>query len=120
MRLTLNHIAGVLRADVRLDGITVVAGQNNTGKSTVGKALWCALNILDNPAWIVERERRASYQRILEEVFSYRLFASSVGRSRIGLITDLARTLIDNSANGPLTRDYVLEEILSRGRDFLD
>lgn len=40
MRLHLSNIGAVAQADVRLDGITVLAGENDTGKSTIGKALY--------------------------------------------------------------------------------
>lgn len=33
----------VEEADIKLDGLTVIAGENDTGKSTVGKALFCLL-----------------------------------------------------------------------------
>ena len=32
--------------EIRLDGITVLAGENGTGKSTVGKALFCVFSTL--------------------------------------------------------------------------
>ena len=44
MRLTLENIAKVRKADVEINGITVIAGENNTGKSTVGKALDSVFN----------------------------------------------------------------------------
>lgn len=46
MRLTLENIAKVRKADVEINGITVIAGENNTGKSTVGKALYSVFNSL--------------------------------------------------------------------------
>ena len=46
MRLTLKNIAKVRKADVEINGITVIAGENNTGKSTVGKALYSVFNSL--------------------------------------------------------------------------
>ena len=36
MRLYLKNVGKVSEADIKLDGITVIAGENNTGKSTVG------------------------------------------------------------------------------------
>ena len=41
MRLYLKNVGKVSEADIKLDGITVIAGENNTGKSTVGKMLYC-------------------------------------------------------------------------------
>ena len=41
MRFCIERIGKIEKADVELKGITVIAGENNTGKSTVGKALYC-------------------------------------------------------------------------------
>ena len=41
MKLTLENIGKIGTALVEINGITVIAGENNTGKSTVGKALYC-------------------------------------------------------------------------------
>lgn len=40
MRIKLNNIGKVINADVKIDGITVIAGENDTGKSTIGKTLF--------------------------------------------------------------------------------
>ena len=39
MRLLLNNFAKIREADINIDGIAVIVGLNNSGKSTVGKAL---------------------------------------------------------------------------------
>ena len=39
MKLRIQNFAKIKEADIILDGITVIAGNNNTGKSTVGKIL---------------------------------------------------------------------------------
>ena len=44
MKLYLENFAKIKKADIELNGITVIAGENNTGKSTVGKALYCIFN----------------------------------------------------------------------------
>lgn len=40
MKLHIENLAKIKQADINVDGITVIAGSNNTGKSTVGKALF--------------------------------------------------------------------------------
>jgi len=40
MKLYLKNIGMIKEADVRLDGLAVIAGENDTGKSTVGKMLF--------------------------------------------------------------------------------
>lgn len=47
MELTINDIGRVGRANVQLQGITVVAGANSTGKSTVSKSLYAVLEMMD-------------------------------------------------------------------------
>ena len=44
MKLSLRNIGKLREADVEISGITVIAGENNTGKSTVGKALFSVFN----------------------------------------------------------------------------
>jgi len=40
MELQLKNIGMIKEANVKIDGLTVIAGENDTGKSTVGKALF--------------------------------------------------------------------------------
>lgn len=40
MNIKINNIAKINSADINIAGITVIAGENNTGKSTIGKALF--------------------------------------------------------------------------------
>ncbi len=43
MELQLKNIGMIKEANVKIDGLTVIAGENDTGKSTVGKALFALL-----------------------------------------------------------------------------
>ena len=40
MIFSINNIGIIKRADVKVDGLTVISGTNNSGKTTVGKALY--------------------------------------------------------------------------------
>lgn len=44
MNFIVENIAKVKLADIELNGITVIAGENDTGKSTIGKALYAIFN----------------------------------------------------------------------------
>lgn len=46
MNFELRNFGKIYEADVKLDGITVICGDNNSGKSTVGKALFSFYNSL--------------------------------------------------------------------------
>ena len=44
MKLEIANIGKIKHATVEINGITVICGENNTGKSTIGKALYSILN----------------------------------------------------------------------------
>ena len=46
MNFKIKNFGKIADADIKLDGITVICGNNNTGKSTVGKALFSFFNAL--------------------------------------------------------------------------
>ena len=48
MELIIDNIAKIKHAEIKLKGITVIAGNNDTGKSTVGKVLFSMFNSLNN------------------------------------------------------------------------
>lgn len=93
MRLRVSNIGRVGRADIAIDGITVIAGENNTGKSTMGKALWCMFNSYHNLRSRVAEERIARIARIVVRQVSPRL-ALSDELQRLG-IEDLLAAFVD-------------------------
>lgn len=44
MKLNLKNFCKISKAEIKIDGITVIAGKNNTGKSTIGKTLFSYFN----------------------------------------------------------------------------
>lgn len=47
MRLSIRNIGKIHKADILIDGVTVLAAPNNTGKSTVGKAMFALFDTFD-------------------------------------------------------------------------
>ena len=43
MKLTLKNIGLIKNSEIKLDGLTVITGHNNSGKTTVGKALYACI-----------------------------------------------------------------------------
>lgn len=60
MELTINDIGRVGRANVQMQGITVVAGANGTGKSTVSKSLYAVLEMADDLLAKAQLQKRRS------------------------------------------------------------
>ena len=70
MKLSLKNIGKVRQASVELNGITVMAGENNTGKSTIGRALFALFRSFFNINMRIEEERTNSIVNILKEPFA--------------------------------------------------
>lgn len=46
MNLKLKNIGIIEKADIKLNGLTVIAGKNDSGKSTVGKVLYSCIKTI--------------------------------------------------------------------------
>ena len=72
MKLSIENFAKIKKADITIDGITVIAGENNTGKSTVGKILFSLFNssnnidekIMEDRLRAIRKRNRSSYLKL--------------------------------------------------------
>lgn len=71
MELQLKNIGMIKEANVKIDGLTVIAGENDTGKSTVGKALFAimqGLSLNENKnSELLEFEYHFIFQQIFQQ-----------------------------------------------------
>lgn len=68
MKLTVRNFAGIKDEEIIIDGITVVAGLNNTGKSTIGKILDALFKSLNNLEEKREKERKRAILDVLKRI----------------------------------------------------
>ncbi len=66
MELIVNNFAKIKSADIVIDGITVIAGENNTGKSTIGKILYATFNSLYNLEKKIEDQRKKEIRDVFQ------------------------------------------------------
>jgi predicted ATPase len=78
------NIGKIQKATIEMRGITVIAGNNNTGKSTYGKILYCMFNAFRNAETAIHEERRHTIENII-----IRSLHTSASRGKI-------RTLVNN------------------------
>ncbi|MDR2898140.1 MAG: ATP-binding protein, partial [Spirochaetaceae bacterium] len=64
MFLEIKGIGKVLDSRIELKGITIIAGENNSGKSTFGKVLYCMFNAFYNADSKIHNARIAEIKRI--------------------------------------------------------
>lgn len=74
MIFSINNIGIIKSAEVKVDGLTVISGANNSGKTTVGKALYSVSSATEDLTKNQNRDRgEALYNRIHEIMNSYDL-----------------------------------------------
>ena len=95
MKLRIENFAKIKEADIELNGITVIGGDNNTGKSTVGKVLFGVFNSLNNIEEKVKTEREQTIERVCEYALN------SLNTNNV--------SGIENETNLPSAMKYVLE-----------
>ena len=59
MQIKLNHVGLIKDSTIALDGLTVITGKNNSGKTTVGKTLYALLDAVSNLRTKARRDRSA-------------------------------------------------------------
>lgn len=67
MELRVRNFAKIAEADIIIDGITIIAGNNNTGKSTIGKILDVVFNTTNNIGAKMNKARTDSLSDMLEK-----------------------------------------------------
>lgn len=70
MNLKISNIGKIKTADITLNGITIIAGDNNTGKSTVGKVLFGVFNSCYKIDQYIENQKIIRLEREIETVIN--------------------------------------------------
>lgn len=108
MRLYLKNIGKLSEANVELNGITVIAGENNTGKSTVGKVLYSVFNSYYKIENQIENEKLQSISRILDIL--YREIMTRI-TSRLDT-RDIAKTILEHETDYIRNLEKLKEDII--------
>ena len=82
MKLLVKNLGLIQEGTIELNGVTVVAGKNNTGKSTLGKILYCLGRTFERVEETILHERREQVFGLFTKVFDK---ASKDGTLRIGM-----------------------------------
>ena len=80
--LRLKNIGAIRSAEMNIDGLTVIAGENNSGKSTVGKALMTLIKADNSGEYKAKqsgysldatRERMRIFNRLINLIFANKI-----------------------------------------------
>ena len=95
MELNIENFAKIKSAKIKLDGITAIAGLNDTGKSTVGKILYGIFSAVANiDKSVVQAKKRNIRQEVVSllhqnNLNSHGSISQSAFRYTLGFIDEL-------------------------------
>lgn len=102
MRFRIENIAKIKSADVKLNGLTVIAGENGSGKSTVGKMLFSVIQVLKSTQSDNTHKQSTFLQKHIDNLYT-RLSSQSLQRSScwedMPRSYQLRRQLLDGSVS---------------------
>lgn len=110
MKLRIDNFALIKHAEIDIDGITVIAGNNNSGKSTVGKILYSVFNALNN----LDDKIREQREEQLTEAVRYSLFEMARDErlfNRFSMISYIVRRVLDDIADGEIGWESIFTSI---------
>ena len=128
MKLFLNNIGKLEPTTIEIDGITIIAGENNTGKSTVGKALFSFFNGFHDIQKQIDESRINSIDillsRLPRRMRNIRVSENISGEIVNNRISDSAelRKLINEAllSNEYSLDEKTLDELVARIKEILD
>jgi len=71
MQLIIENIGLIKQANITLDGLTVIAGNNDTGKSTVGKLLFSIVKSISRYKEDLEEDKEKNIHRLVERIYFF-------------------------------------------------
>lgn len=87
MKLHIKNLAKIREADIELNGITVIAGENNTGKSTVGKTLYSIYEAFYAIQDKIESEKQSA-------LYNFLIRRIEVSKNGLLLINDIISNIL--------------------------
>lgn len=102
MLLKLKNVGRLKSAEVKINGLTVICGNNNTGKSTVGKILYCIYDSLHDLEKNIHTDKTESITRSL--IYSLRPYEKGY-QHILGEISECISETIDKGMTGEVIID---------------
>jgi predicted ATPase len=69
LNLTLQNVGIIKQAKIALNGLTVIAGENDTGKSTVGKLMFAIVKALSRFEQDLNEDKKKQIRETIESIY---------------------------------------------------
>lgn len=111
MKFNIKHIGKVADAEIALNGITLIVGDNNMGKTTTGRALYAFFNALYRIDNEVETQRTLQISKIIRRFFEKYRHPFADPQLLKG---DISEFLSNKADAGEKIRKYVEDRLIGR------
>jgi len=69
MRIYIDGVGKIVDSTIELEGLTVISGENDTGKSTVGKVFYSVIQALNAFQFVVASQNRERLQKLFSNLY---------------------------------------------------
>ncbi len=69
INFTLENVGIIKHAEIALNGLTVIAGENDTGKSTVGKLMFAIVKTLSSFEQDLNADKKKKIRETIETIY---------------------------------------------------
>lgn len=108
MRLQIENCAKIKNAEIIIDGITVIAGENNSGKSTIGKILYTLFNALSDLENKITEQRKQEIRDVIYRILRNYTFHSRISSTFYVMVSiNIANSVVNLMQEAPVGRDAV-------------
>lgn len=118
MKLNISNFAKIDNADIIIDGITVIAGENNTGKSTIGKILFSIFNSLYDINEQIQGQRmseiNANNRKIVQNHINTQMNYKIFMQYTLYIERYVNNTIVNNEI---FNKDEIVDELNQRLKD---
>lgn len=123
MRIEIENFAKIKSANIEINGITVIAGENNTGKSTVGKVLYSIFDSFYAINDKVVEEKRKRVQKILSDIGYFdeeeaEFYIINFEKNYDNILRDIF-SLISNETSNLDKKNMVIDALISILSDYV-
>ena len=106
MKLQIRNLARVHEASIDINGITVVAGYNSTGKSTISKAFVACLQAYSQMAVQISNQRFINMVRTIQDI-TLEALPSTMLIGRDDGVEELSKKIIELPSYMPSKDDFI-------------
>ena len=108
MILKISNVGRLKPVEVKIDGLTVICGNNNTGKSTIGKVMYCIFNAF----YDIDRNIRTEKRSLIVQYLSTQLQDRRLSTRNI--LSELIEQLLDKEIASKKEIRLAVENVLKR------